>query len=160
MVFSFLLKEHSLKFSSKVSLVVVNSFSLWLSEKLSLSNSEWWSWQAEWSWLKFFSLSALPSGLPVFCWEINCQPYGVSLVWDKLFSFAAFKMFSLPCAVLIMLGIHANLFAFIWFGILCNSSTWIFVSLPRLGRLSSHYFITHGFCPFLSSPFESPRCEC
>lgn len=40
MVFSFLLKEHSLKFSSKVSLVVVNSFSLWLSEKLSLSNSE------------------------------------------------------------------------------------------------------------------------
>lgn len=47
-----------------------------------------------------------------------------------------------------MIGIHANLFAFIWFGILCNSSTWIFVSLPRLGKLSSHYFITHAFCPF------------
>ena len=53
------------------------------------------------------------------------------------FSLAAFKIFPLTFAILIITCLVVNLFGFILFGTLYASCTWMSVSFPRLGKFSA-----------------------
>lgn len=62
---------------------------------------------------------------------------GLPFYMTSYYSLAAFKIFFLTGAILIMVSLHVNLFGFILFGTFCASSTWISLSFPKLGNLST-----------------------